>query len=111
MAIQLLKSLVDVDNNTTATTTAANLVMDWGTVTRTEASTSMIQTTKTATGNAVNSMLNVIRATFKQVDKEQVLTPRVAPEMSSPIVVVHTGQNPRSSSASRGRGLNRPHVN
>ena len=52
---------------------------------------SLIASTKTVTESAVSSMLNVIRATFKQTEKETVAGVPV--------------ENRRSSSASRGRGL------
>ena len=68
---------------------------------------SMAQSTRIATGIAVSSMLNAIRATFKQPEKE--VLPRQSPgQTEGPVKAVTAGRN---SSATRGRGLSRSKTN
>ena len=55
--------------------------------------TTLISLSRSVTENAVSNVLNVIKATFKQTERE--------------VVTGLTAGNHRSSSASKGRGLNR----
>jgi hypothetical protein len=52
----------------------------------------LLSFSRSVTENAVSNVLNVIKATFKQTEREVVAAPSV--------------ENHRSSSATRGRGLN-----
>ena len=58
----------------------------------------ILAATRSATGNAVSSMLNVIRATFKQPERVSAANPDENPAQSTTV---------RGSSATRGRGLSR----
>ena len=67
--------------------------------------TSRIQSTRIATGNAVNSMLNVIRATFKPNERDQVVAVVDETENDKSTVENSISHGSRSNSATRGRGL------
>ena len=97
---------------TTAPSTNQALDLDQNKTTRPDELSSRMLITRIATGNAVNSMLSVIRATFKQNDKERVETSAGEKEKPLPMPTTETQitNGSRSSSAARGRGVRRDNI-
>ena len=87
--------------DTPTTEQCVSQAQEWSTTVRNDSSSSRMQTTRIATGNAVNSMLNVIRATFKPNERDQVVAVVDETENDKSRVENSRSHRSRSNSATR----------